>query len=156
GDQVKLLGMLMGGAEDGQMVPGNQLLQGLAQLGWIEGRNLRVDYRPVESNDPATMRLQAEGMVRLVPDAIYAIPATAVRALRPIAGNIPIVFVQNGDPVQAGTVPNLARPGGNITGFVQFEASINSKYLQLLKDIAPQTTRVGVLQTEGTRTPRGG
>jgi putative tryptophan/tyrosine transport system substrate-binding protein len=78
-----------------------------------------------------------------------------VRALQRIASSIPIVFVQNGDPVQVGTVPSLARPGGNITGFVQFDASMNSKYLQLLKDIAPQTTRAAVVQTEVSRNARG-
>jgi putative ABC transport system substrate-binding protein len=146
GDQVKRLGMLMGGAEGAQLVSGNQLLEGLAQLGWIEGRNLRVDYRLVESNDPAALRSQAEGMVRLVPDAIYATPATALQAVQRLTKSIPIVFVQNGDPGQA----------GNITGFVHFDQLMNTKYLQLLKDIAPQITRVAVVQAEASQTARGG
>jgi putative ABC transport system substrate-binding protein len=156
GDRIKLLGILLGGAEDTQFVTPNQLLEGLAQLGWIEGRNLRVDYRDVERFDPAVMRTQAEGMVRLVPDAIYASPTTAVQVLQQLTTNIPIVFAQNGDPVRAGIVQSLARPGGNITGFVNFEPSINSKYLQLLRDIVPQMTRVAVMQTETTQTVRGG
>ena len=159
GDRVKLLGILLSGgaAIDGaEMVSANQLLEGLAQQGWIERRNLRVDYRLVESNDPAAIRPQAEGMVRLVPDAIFASAATAVQVLQRLTNNIPIVFVQNGDPVGAGTVQSLARPGGNLTGFVNFEPSINTKYLQLLKDIAPKLTRVAVMQTAATQAARGG
>jgi putative ABC transport system substrate-binding protein len=87
---------------------------------------------------------------------IYASPATAVQVLQRLTHTIPVVFSQSGDPVQAGTVQSLARPGGNITGFIAFEPSINSKYLQLLRDIAPQMTRVAVLQTEASRTARGG
>ena len=157
-DRVKLLGILLsgGGAEDGQMVSANQLLEGLAQQGWIERRNLRVDYRLVESNDPAAIRPQAEGMVRLVPDAIFVSAATAVQVLQRLTTNIPIVFAQNGDPVRARTVQSLARPGGNITGFADAEPSINTKYLQLLRDIAPQMTRVAVMQTEVTQATRGG
>jgi putative ABC transport system substrate-binding protein len=156
GGRVKLLGILLGGFEDAQMISANQLLEGLAPLGWIEGRNLRVDYRVTGSNDPAAMRSQAEGMVRLVPDAIYVSPATMVQVLQRLTTNIPIVFAQNGDPVRAGAVQSLARPGGNITGFVDFEPSINTKYLQLLKDIAPQMTRVAVIQTQATQAARGG
>ena len=77
-------------------------------------------------------------------------PATAVQVLQQLTTTIPIVFVQNGDPVKAGTVQTLARPGGNITGFVMSEPSINTKYLQLLKDVDPRMSRVAVLQTEAS------
>ena len=150
GDRVKRLGILQGGVEEQFAVADKRLLAGLAELGWAEGRNLRLDYRTVGSNDPALIRPQAEALIRAAPDVIYTTPATAVQVLQRLTSTIPIVFNQNGDPVQAGTVQSLARPGGNITGFLTSEPSINTKYLQLLKDIAPQVTRVAVLQTEAS------
>ena len=77
-----------------------------------------------------------------------------MQVLQRLTSSIPIVFAQNGDPVQAGTVQNLARPGGNLTGFLAFDPSVNARYLQLLKDIAPHMTRVGVLQTQQQNLPR--
>src|SRR5579862_6959171 len=142
---VKRLGILLGGTEGSFRVPDKQVLEGLAQLGWFEGQNLRVDLRAVGSNDPGLIRPHAEGLVRSGPDIIYANPATAVQALQRLTSSIPIVFVQNSDPVQAGAVQSLAHPGGNMTGFLGFEPSMNSKLLQLLKDIAPQMTRVAVM-----------
>jgi putative tryptophan/tyrosine transport system substrate-binding protein len=126
------------------------LLKGLEQRGWIEGRNLRVDYRLVGSNDGEVARPHAESLIRAGPDVIFAGAATIARVLKELTHTIPIVFVQNGDPVQMGIVQSLARPGGNLTGFVNFETSINTKYLQLLKDIAPQVSRVGILQSRAT------
>jgi putative ABC transport system substrate-binding protein len=157
GNGVKRLGMLLGAAEeDTSRVLEKQILEGLAQLGWTEGRNLRVDSRITGSNDPAVIRPHAESLIRAAPDLIYAQPATAVQILQRLTSSIPVVFVQNDDPVQAGTVQSLARPGGNITGFLGFEPSINTKYLQLLKDIAPQMKRVAVVQTQATKTARRG
>ena len=152
---AKRLGILQGGA--GVADPdGKEALAALAQLGWAEGQKLRIDLRKAESNDPAVIRPHAEALIRAAPDLIYANPATAVQVLQKLTGTIPIVFVQNGDPVKAGTVQSLARPGGNITGFLLFEPSVNARYLQLLKDIAPNMTRVGVLQTQATQSARGG
>jgi putative ABC transport system substrate-binding protein len=122
----------------------------------MEGRNLRIDFRAAGSNDPAVILPHAEALVRAAPDVIFVGPATAVQVLQRLTSTIPIVFVQSADPVQAGTVQSLARPGGNITGFLGFERSINTKYVQLLKDIAPRTTRVAVVQTEATQTARQG
>jgi putative ABC transport system substrate-binding protein len=157
GDLVKRLGILLGGSENDQYnVLPKQVLEGLAQLGWVEGRNLRVDLREAGSNDPALIRPHAEGLIRSAPDIIYANPATAVQVLQRLTGSIPIVFVQNSDPVQAGAVKSLARPGGNMTGFLGFQPSMNSKFLQLLKDIAPQMTRVAVMQTAATQAARAG
>jgi putative ABC transport system substrate-binding protein len=153
---VKRLGILLGGEPGQNQVSDKQLLEGLTQLGWIEGRNLRVDLRLVGTTDPAVIRPQAESLVRTAPDAVFAFPATAVQVLQHLTSSIPIVFVQNGDPVQAGTVASLARPGGNMTGFVTFEPSINGKYLQLLKDIAPKLKRVAVIQSQASQTARGG
>jgi putative ABC transport system substrate-binding protein len=99
---------------------------------------------------PAAMIPPAEALVRAAPDVIYARPATAVQVLQRLTRTIPIVFVQSGDPVQGGTVKSLARPGSNMTGFLSFEPSINTKYLQLLKEMAPQVTRVSVLQTQAS------
>jgi putative ABC transport system substrate-binding protein len=155
-ERMKRLGILLGGSVEQFDVSDKQLLEGLAQHGWIEGRNLQVDDDTTGSNDPAIIRPHAERLVRASPDAIYVAPATAVQVLQSLTKSIPIVFYQNGDPVQAGTVQSLAHPGGNITGFVNFEPSINGKYLQLLKDIAPQMTRVAVVQTQATQTARGG
>ena len=149
-DRIKRVGILRGGFEADVAAGNKAFLDGLAQLGWTEGRNLRIDYRLVGSNDPEAARSHAEGLVRAAPDVIYANPATAVQVLQRLTRTIPIVFVQSGDPVQAGTVQSLARPGGNLTGFVNFEPSLNTKYLQLLKDMAPQVTRVAVLQTQAT------
>jgi putative ABC transport system substrate-binding protein len=156
GQGVKRLGVLAGGTQALYDADNKQLVEALTQLGWTEGRNLRIDFRIVGSNDPAMIRPHAEALIRAAPDLIYARPAPAVQVLQRLTGTIPIVFYQNSDPVQAGTVQSLARPGGNITGFVAFEPSINTKYLQLLKDIAPHMARVAVLQTEASRTARGG
>jgi len=146
--RIKRLGVLRGGSE---LDPANKaLLDGLAQFGWTEGQNLRIDYRLVGTNDPDAIRSHAEALVSAAPDVIYATPATAVQVLQRVTRTIPIVFIQTGDPVQAGIVQSLVRPDGNLTGFVTFEPSINSKYLQFLKDMAPQVTRVGVLQSRAT------
>jgi putative ABC transport system substrate-binding protein len=155
GVRVKLLGILIGGSEQNQAAH-KRLLEGLAAHGWMEGRNLRIDVRVAGSNEPAVIHPHAEALVRAAPDIIFAYPATAVQVLQRLTSTIPIVFIQSADPVQAGTVQSLARPGGNITGFLGFERSMNAKYLQLLKDIAPRTTRVAVVQTEATQTARQG
>jgi putative ABC transport system substrate-binding protein len=151
GDPIKRLGILIGSVADADIEAANAaLLRELAQLGWTEGHNLRVDYRLSGSNDPELTRPHAESLVRAAPDVIYASPATAVQVLQRLTRTIPVVFYQTADPVQTGTVQNLAKPGGNLTGFLNFEPSINTKYLQLLKDMAPKLTRVAVLQTRAT------
>jgi putative ABC transport system substrate-binding protein len=159
GEGIKRLGILFPGSAaemERALVSDKLLIGGLARLGWTEGKNLRVDVRLAGSNDPAIIRPHAESLVRTAPDVIYAGAATTVQVLQRLTSSIPIVFNQSADPVQAGTVQSLARPGGNITGFLTFEPSINTKYLQLLKDIAPRTTRVAVVQTEATKTARQG
>jgi putative ABC transport system substrate-binding protein len=153
---VKRLGLLIGGIQADAAGVNGQLLDELAKFGWRERQNLLVDFRLVGSNSPALISPHAEALVRAAPDVIYAWPATAVQVLQRLTSTIPIVFNQNGDPVAAGTVASLRHPGGNITGFLQSEPSINTKYVQLLKDIAPQLARVALLQTEATRSARGG
>jgi putative tryptophan/tyrosine transport system substrate-binding protein len=121
----------------------------LQKLGWTVGRNLRIDYR-WGAIDPDRARAYAAELAGLAPDVIFVRAAPIVAAMREQTRTIPIVFTGGGDPVQAGSVQSFARPGGNVTGFVTGEATINGKYLQLLKDIAPNVTRVAVMQFENS------
>ena len=147
---MKRLGVLRGGTEVDLQATNTAFRQGLQDLGWTEGRNLRVDYRSLDVNGPDSASPYAAELVGLAPDVIFASPSPTVAALLRLTRTIPIVFTGSGDPVQAGSVQSFARPGGNVTGFISFDASINTKYLQLLKDIAPQVTRVAVIQTQGS------
>jgi putative ABC transport system substrate-binding protein len=116
-------------------------LQGLQQLGWTIGRNLRVDFRWGAGNVGA-MRKYAAELVALTPDVLLGPGTTPVGPLLEATRTVPIVFVHVVDPVGAGFVASLARPGGNATGFVQFEYGISGKWLELLKQIAPGLTAV--------------
>jgi putative ABC transport system substrate-binding protein len=119
--------------------------QGLQQLGWIDGRNSRIDVRWSGGND-AKMRKNAEEMVALAPDVILATGSASMGPLMQLSSTVPTVFVIVPDPVGAGYVNSLSRPGGNATGFSLFEYSIGGKWLDLLKQIAPSVTRVAVLR----------
>ena len=121
------------------------LAQGLAELGWTFGHNVWIDYR-WGAGDADRIRTYAAELVALAPDVILASGSPSVGALQQATRNVPIVFVQVVDPVGGGFVANLARPGGNITGFTQFEYSISAKWLELLKEIAPHTTRAAVIR----------
>jgi putative ABC transport system substrate-binding protein len=120
-------------------------LQGMQQLGWTDGRNIRMDVRWSGGSD-AAMRKNVTEMVALAPNVIFATGSSAMGALMQMSGAVPIVFVIVPDPVGAGYVNSLARPGGNATGFSTFEYSIGGKWLDLLKQIAPGVTRVAVLR----------
>jgi putative tryptophan/tyrosine transport system substrate-binding protein len=120
-------------------------VEGLRQLGWTDGRNLRIDIRWAVGDSELNRKYAAE-LVALAPDAILAVTSLAVEALRRVTRTVPIIFVQVADPVGAGFVEDLARPGGNITGFTLFEYGISGKWLELLKEIAPHVTRVAVLR----------
>jgi putative ABC transport system substrate-binding protein len=120
----------------------------LRELGWTEGKNLRIDYR-WGGGDAAPMPRLAEELVVLQPDALLAATALSAAALRQYTLTIPIVFTQVGDPVAFGLVTNLARPTGNITGFTSFEYAIGGKWLQALKDCAPGLSRVAVFFESG-------
>jgi putative ABC transport system substrate-binding protein len=120
-------------------------LQGLQELGWSVGRNLIVDIRWSARNN-ADARKYATELVALAPDVIVANTSNAVPPLLQVTRTVPIVFAVVADPVGAGFVDSLARPGGNITGFTIYEYSISGKWLQLLKEIAPGVTRVAVLR----------
>ena len=120
-------------------------LQGLQQLGWTVGQNVQIDYRWAAGSADDTRKYAAE-LVALAPDVIFAAGAAGVEPLRRVTRTVPIVFVMVPDPVGAGFVNSLARPGGNVTGFTVFDYSIAAKWLALLKEIAPNTTRAAVLR----------
>jgi putative ABC transport system substrate-binding protein len=123
-------------------------LQGLEQSGWIDGRNVRVDHRWGAGNAELYRRYAAE-LVALSPDVILTSGTASLTALRQAAGIMPIVFAGVTDPVGAGDIDSLARPGGNITGFTMFEYGIGGKWLDLLKQIAPEVKRVAVIRDPG-------
>src|SRR6266516_7388528 len=120
-------------------------LQGLAQSDWIIGRNVQIDTRWATANADAVRRHATE-LAALAPDVILASGASTVGPLLQATRTVPIVFAAVADPVGAGFVNSLARPGGNTTGFMAFEYSISGKWLELLKQIAPGVTRVAVLR----------
>jgi putative ABC transport system substrate-binding protein len=120
------------------------LVGSLQQLGWAVGKNIQVDYRLAADAD--TQRKYAAELVALAPDVILAQSSTAIAPLLQATRTVPIVFTIVVDPVGAGYVDSLARPGGNATGFTVFEYAIGGKWLELLKEIAPRVTRVAVLR----------
>src|SRR5262245_17688287 len=119
--------------------------QGLQQSGWIIGRNVRIDTRWA-AGDAERIRRYAAELVALTPDVMLVVGAPATGSLLQATRAVPIVFVNVPDPVGAGFVATLARPGGNATGFMNFEYGISGKWLELLKEIAPGVTRVAVLR----------
>ncbi len=119
--------------------------QGLQELGWTDGRNMRIDYRWAAA-DADRYRTYAAELVALAPDVILASASPSVAALRQTTRTVPIVFVNVIDPIGAGYVASLARPGGNATGFTLFEYSLSGKWLELLKEIAPNLTRIAILR----------
>jgi len=153
-DRLRRIGVLMNlGADDPEgQVRLKTFLQGLRMRGWIEGSNVRVDTCWGEGK-AERFRLCAAELVGLAPDVILAGSGATMPALMEATRSLPIVFVQTVDPVGSGYVASLAKPEGNATGFTQFEFSIGGKWLELLKQTAPQLTRVAVLRdvnVEGT------
>jgi putative ABC transport system substrate-binding protein len=120
-------------------------LQGLRQLGWTDGGNVRIDYRWA-AGDTGRFQRYAEELLAFAPDVILASAAPSVQALQRATRTVPIVFANVGDPVASGFVQSLARPGGNATGFMQFEFGLSGKWLELLKQVAPDVTRAAVLR----------
>src|SRR5215470_18681089 len=146
GDRVRRVGVLTATSErdpEAQVRMG-AFREGLQKLGWAEGRNLHIDYRWGEGSLERT-RTHAAELVALKPDVIFAAPAAAAVALHRETRTIPVVFAQVPDPVGLGMVESLSRPGGNITGFALYEYAIALKWLELLKEIAPNVTRAGIL-----------
>jgi putative ABC transport system substrate-binding protein len=146
-DQMKRVGVLMNtAAENPEGQSGvKSFQQVLQQSGWIDGQNLYIDLRWGE-NDVERDRRYASELVALKPNAVLASGTLSVAALQQVTRSIPIVFVQVSDPVGAGVVNTLARPGGNTTGFMNFEYSLSGKWLELLKQLAPGVTRVLVIR----------
>ena len=126
-------------------------VQELQKLGWTDGRNVRIDTRWATTN-AAEIRRHAAELAALAPDVILAFGSSTVGPMLQATSTVPIVFPVAGDPVGAGFVDSLARPGGNATGFLSFEYAISGKWLELLKQIAPGVTRVAVLRDPTTPT----
>jgi ABC-type uncharacterized transport system substrate-binding protein len=147
GERVRRIGVLVGTAADDAIGLARiaAFLQGLGQLDWMVGRNVRMDVRWAAA-DAAHARGYAAELVALAPEVILASSGSAVGPLRRLTRTIPIVFTETSDPVGAGFVESLASPGGNVTGFLTFEYSQSGKWLELLREIAPPVTRVAVLR----------
>jgi putative ABC transport system substrate-binding protein len=146
-ERMRHIGVLTGlAADDPETQARNAVfLQSLQELGWTDGRNVRLEYR-FAAGDAERIRRYAVELVALAPDVILASGAVNVGPLLQATRTVPIVFVNVADPVGAGFVDSLARPGGNATGFIQFEYGLSGKWLELLKEIAPRVTRAAVLR----------
>ncbi len=146
-ERVRRIGILLPAAADDTVFQARvgAFLQALALLGWTIGRNVRIDTRWATTN-AADIRRHAAELVALAPDVILATGDSTVPPLLQATRTVPIVFPVVTDPVAAGYVDSLARPGGNATGFMIFEYSMGGKWLELLKEIAPNVTRVAVLR----------
>ena len=143
GERVRRIGVLSVAAEDDQAGLAN-LRAGLAQLGWVEGRNLQIDLR-FGSEDTGRFRTYAAELVSLAPEAIITDSAATTRAVQEKTQTIPIVITAVGDPAVNGVVRSLTRPEGNITGITNLYSSIGSKWLELLKEAAPGIERVALV-----------
>jgi putative ABC transport system substrate-binding protein len=149
-ERTKLVGVLSGQA---QSDPESQrrmamVREGLQELGWIEGRNIRLESRWAEG-DAKKMLAYAVELASLRPDALLCSSTPTLKALHQATDTVPIVFMTVSDPVGDGFVKSFQRPGGNVTGFSNFEPAMAGKWLELLKQIAPQTRRVGVIFSPG-------
>jgi putative ABC transport system substrate-binding protein len=146
-EQMRRIGVLMNlGSDDAEGQARNAaFLQGLQELGWTVGRNVRIEYR-WGAGDAELFRRHGLELVALAPDVILAGGGAVVPSLLQATRTIPIVFTLTPDPVGAGFVESLARPGGNATGFTIFEYGISGKWLELLKEIAPHVTRAAVIR----------
>jgi putative tryptophan/tyrosine transport system substrate-binding protein len=145
-DRVRRIGVLMGYAEsdpEGQRCI-KAFLQGLQELGWAPGRNVQIEYR-WGGADPDRIQTYATEIVGLKPDVILAQTALVLVPLQQETQTIPIVFMQVMDPVESGFVASMARPTGNLTGFAPFEASVTTKWLEMLKEISPSVIQVAVI-----------
>jgi putative ABC transport system substrate-binding protein len=150
-ERMRRIGVLMPGiaADAEYQARMAAFLQGLQQLGWSDGRNVRIDIR-YAAGDANVIRKYAAELIALAPDVILAPGTTTMGPLLQATRTVPIVFVTLLDPVGAGFVDSLARPGGNATGFIAFEYGLSGKWLELLKQIAPSLTRVAILRDPGT------
>jgi len=149
-EPVRRIGVLMSTSADDKEGQArlNAFVQGLRELGWVDGRNARIDIRWAAGDVERIRKFIAE-LVALTPDVMLVSGGNLVRPILQATRTVPVVFTQTPDPVGAGFVDTLAHPGGNATGFTNFDYSISGKWLELLKQIAPGTTRAGVIRDPG-------
>src|SRR4029453_18997327 len=147
GERMRRIGVLVNLAADDPMGQARvaAFVQGLQAAGWSDGRNVRIDTRWAAA-DPGNFRKYAAELIALGPDVVLASTTAAVAQLQQASRTVPIVFVSVIDPVGSGLITSMARPGGNITGFVIFEYALAVKWLELLKEIAPGVKRAAVLR----------
>jgi len=147
GERMRRIGVLTPFAADDpeSMARIGTFLQGLGELGWAVGRNLRIDYR-WSAGDPDRTRKDATELVALAPDVILSTGTPVTAALQQASLSVPIVFAQVPDPVANGFVMSLARPGGNTTGFTTYDYAASAKWVEILREIAPGVTRAAVLR----------
>ena len=150
-ERMRRIGVLMNFVSDDPAAQSRltAFLQRLAQLGWTEGSNVRIDVRWAAGDTERTRKYAAE-LVAFAPDIILTSGSPATGPVLQVSRTVPVVFVQVADPVGGGFVESLARPGGNATGFTNFEYGMSGKWLELLKEIAPNVTRVAVLRNLST------
>jgi putative tryptophan/tyrosine transport system substrate-binding protein len=145
-ERVRRIGVLMNTTENAEQLASIAAFQQvLQQLGWTEGRNIRIDVR-WGGGEPSEIRRQAEALVALAPDVIVATGNAGMPSLLQATRIVPIVFNNVADPVGAGFVDSMAQPGGNVTGFLQFEYTLSGKWLELLKQAAPNVTKAAILR----------
>ena len=151
GERVRLVGALLNAEIDDAEMQANLagFREGLRQLGWVEGQNVRFDFRGFAGN-PSRLNYYASELVAQSPDVILAAGVPQVRAIQATSRTIPIVFAEAIDPVGAGAASSLARPGGNATGFTQFDFSLSGKWPELLKEISPSVKRIAILRDSST------
>jgi putative ABC transport system substrate-binding protein len=151
GERMRRIGVLMPTSADDLDQQANlaTLLQQLQELGWRDGANVRIETRWSAAAAGQEIRRHAADLVALAPDVIVANGTATVGTLLQATRSVPIVFCNVADPVGAGFVKTMARPGGNATGFIQFEYTLSGKWLELLKEIAPRVARVAVLRDDG-------
>jgi putative ABC transport system substrate-binding protein len=157
GERLRRIGVLISGATEADAEGQARvaaLRLGLLEHGWVEGRNLEIDYR-WGGADLSRMRAYAGELTALNPNVIFAAPSAALAAVQRVTRTIPVVFAQVSDPVGAGFVASLAHPGGNITGFALFKFAVGAKWLELLKQIAPSVTRAAVIYDPATPSATG-
>src|SRR5262249_1746319 len=145
-ERMRRIGMLMNGAAT-ETIPQSYVaafVQELPQLGWTEGRNLRIDVR-WNAGDAALARTYAAQLIGLTPDVILTASTTNLTVVQQATSTVPVVFVQVSDPVEQGFVASVTRPGGILTGFSMYEFSVGGKWVDLLKEIAPSLSRVAVM-----------
>ena len=145
GERVRRVGVLIFGRGDnrGSRAQADSLREGLQELGWFEGRNLKIELR--YNSDRERIRMGAEELVRIAPDIIVANTNAATAALQQLTRTIPIIFAGVGDPVAGGLVTSLNQPGGNVTGITNLFFSLGGKWLELLREITPRLARVAIM-----------